>query len=74
MWGHVCRWNGPWEKEVGYTGTFGNNDCQLAFRIVLNDFKDDALTISKWDSTYAECLLATAGVTVLLVELIGVAA
>ncbi len=34
-----------WE-EVGYMGTSGNRDNQLASGSVLNDFTGDALTIS----------------------------
>ncbi len=42
---NVCRGNGLW-AEVGYMGTSGNRDCQLAYGSVLKDFIDDALTIS----------------------------
>ncbi len=42
---NVCRGNGLWEG-VGYMGTSGNRDSQLASRSVLKDFTDDALTIS----------------------------
>ncbi len=44
-WGHVGRWNGL-GQEVGFMGTSGNRDSQLASRNVLNDFTDDALVIS----------------------------
>ncbi len=44
-WGHVCRGNGL-GQEVGFMGTSGNRDSQLASRNVLNDFNDDALVIS----------------------------
>ncbi len=39
------RGNSLWEK-VGYMGTSGNRDSQLAAKSVLTDFTDDALTIS----------------------------
>ncbi len=45
-WGHVCRENGLWEKVGYYVGTSGKRDSQFAFRIPLNDFTGDALTIS----------------------------
>ncbi len=48
--GHVCSGNGLWEK-VGYMGTSGKRDGQFVFRILLNDFNDDALTISA-DSSF----------------------
>ncbi len=43
MWVNVCRGDGLWE-EVGYMGTSGNRDCQLASRSVLKDLTDDAFT------------------------------
>ncbi len=43
--GYVCRGNGLWE-EVGYMGTSGNRDSQLASRNVLNDFTVNALAIA----------------------------
>ncbi len=55
----------------------GNNDSELTSRSLLKDFTNGSLTqpfISKWDSTIDESAVATAGMTSLLVELIGVTA
>ncbi len=41
----MCIGNGLW-KNVGYVGTLGNRDSQLASRRVLSDFTDGALTTS----------------------------
>ncbi len=73
-WVNVCRRNELW-KEVGYMGTLGNRDCQLASRSVLEDFTDDALTISA-GSLFQNgiALMATVAATSLFVELISVAA
>ncbi len=63
----------------GLYGCFRNRGCQLASRSVLNDFTDDALTITfrqfipKWHSPDAETVLVTLRAS-LLMELIGVAA
>ncbi len=78
-WENTCRGNGLYE-EMGATGTSENMDRHLASRSVLKDFIDDALTISagtfipNWDSTNAESVLATAGITSLFLGLKGVAA
>ncbi len=61
-----------WE-EVGYLGSYGNGDSQLASRtIVLKCFTDDALTIPA-GSTNSESALGTMGITSLFVELKDVA-
>ncbi len=66
-WENTCRGNGLFE-EMGVTGTSENMGRHLASRSVLKDIIDDALTISA-GSTNAESVLATAGITSLLVEL-----
>ncbi len=61
-----------WE-EVGYLGSCGNGDSQLASRtIVFKGFTDDALTFPA-GSTNSESALATVGITSLFVGLIDVA-
>ncbi len=55
-----------WE-EVGCMGTSGNKDIQLAPRSTLKDLIDDTLPISA-GSLLHESVLATAGITFLLVE------
>ncbi len=64
---------------MGCVRTSESRECQWAPRCLLRDFTDDALTISvgiffpKWDSPNGESVLATAGTTSPLVELVGVA-
>ncbi len=61
-----------WE-EVGYLGSYGNGDSQLASRtIVLKGFTDDESTIPA-GNTNPESALATVGIASLFVELIDVA-
>ncbi len=62
-------------EEVGYMGTSGNRDGQLASKSILKDFTDDTLTISAGSLFQnGAAQIVTAGATSLLVELKGVAA
>ncbi len=56
--------------EVDYMSNSGNKSHQLSTRDVLKDSTVDVLTISA--GTNAECVLATAGTTPPLVELVDV--
>ncbi len=62
-----ARANGLGE-EVGYLCNFGNRVSQLASIIILKGFADDALIIPT-GSTNTENVLATLGITSLLVNL-----
>ncbi len=58
-------------------GTSRNKDRQFTSRSVLMSFTVHYLGwefIPQWNSTNAECVLVTVGITSLFVELIGVAA
>ncbi len=65
-------------EKVGYTGSSGNRDCQSVPRGVegfhrrCTDYLGQQC-IPKLDSTNAETVLTTAGITSLVVELVGVA-
>ncbi len=71
-WINVRRGNGL-GGEVGYMGTSGNRDCQLASRSVLKDFTDDAWTTSTGClfGPNAENALVKVGATFPLVGRIG---
>ncbi len=59
--------------EVGFMGTSGNSESQLASRSTLTDLPDNALAISAGSLVF-QSLLETAGTASLLVELKGVVA